>query len=74
LFFCDEIRLDPTNCSFRWDVLSITDPTFDVEEDADEPCADGFVTLRLLGNGNMQLDWRYSQNEPIEASGTLTKS
>jgi len=74
LFFCEEARLDPDNCNFRWDVLSITDPTLNVEEDADEPCADGFVTLRLSANGSIQMDWGFSQNGPIEASGTLTKS
>jgi len=74
IFPCEEFRNEPADCGFQWEVISISEPTLTLDEDADEFCADGFVTLRLLGNGNIQMDWRFSQNEPIEATGTLTKS
>jgi len=38
----------------------INDAGCHTEEDSVEFCIDGFVTLRLLGKGNFQLDWRLS--------------
>lgn len=74
IFFCDELRANPSNCSFTWTLDSFTDPSLVVFEGSNGNCAQGLITLRLIDDKT--LSYRFvDQDDPANISmGQISKS